>query len=121
MTKRKVTESVRNQHGIEIMKCCASCQLRVVEDGARICVVKQKRVLKTGCCECWRLGERMQLAGHRRGRVKCSDYLAFVLQIKLQEQDAIEAGTLAEERQLKRKAMRKRYVKQFDCIPFIKI
>ena len=121
MTKKKVTASVRNQHGIEIMKCCASCQLKVVEDGARICVLKQKRVLKTGCCECWRLGERMQMAGHRRGRVKRSDYHAFVLLFKLQEQEAIEAGKLTEEKQLKRKALRKRYVKQFERIPFIKI
>lgn len=121
MTKKKVTASVRNQHGIEIMKCCGSCQFRVVEDGARICVLQQKRVLKTGCCDDWKLGDRMQMAGHRRGRIKCKDYYAFVLQTRLEEQRAIEAGELKEEQQLKRKAIRKRYVKAFGHHPFIKI
>lgn len=121
MTKKKVTASVRNQHGIEIMKCCASCQLRVVEDGIRICVIKQQSVLKTGCCECWRMGERMQMAGHRRGRIKCHDYHSFVLEFKLLEQQAIDVGAMKEEQQLKRKAIRKRYVKAFGHHPFIKI
>ena len=102
--KRQVT---RNQHGIEVKKCCASCKhkdlTRLVL--ARYCSQHHEKVKPRECCEQWEMSEQMEAAGSGRGKVKKKAYLRFVLQVREDESLAdqlkvqIPHKTLAEIRQ----------------------
>ena len=82
--KRQVT---RNQHGIEVKKCCASCKhkdlTRLVL--ARFCSLHQKKVKPREGCKQWEMSEQMQAAGLSGGKVKKKAYLKYVLDVREDE------------------------------------
>ena len=121
MEKKKTFETVRNKHGVEIRKCCASCQFRLVEEGKRICVLQQKRVLMKHVCEDWKLGYRMEMAGNSGGHIKRGEYLKYVHEMRMQEQEEIEMGDMAEEEQLSVEAIGRAFELSFRKSPYMGI
>lgn len=89
--KRQVT---RNQHGIEVKKCCASCKhkdlTRLVL--ARYCSQHHEKVKPRECCEQWEMSEQMQAAGSGGGKVKKKAYLKYVLDVREDESLADQLG-----------------------------
>ena len=89
--KRQVT---RNQHGIEVKKCCASCKhkdlTRLVL--ARYCSQHHEKVKPRECCEQWEMSEQMEAAGSGGGKVKKKAYLKYVLDVREDESLADRLG-----------------------------
>ena len=89
--KHQVT---RNQHGIEVKKCCASCKhkdlTRLVL--ARYCSQHHKKVKPRECCEQWEMSEQMEAAGSGGGKVKRKAYLKYVLDVREDESLADQLG-----------------------------
>lgn len=75
---------MRNQHGIEIRECCASCKHRDLTRLvlARYCTQHQKKVKPRECCEQWEMSEQMQAAGSAGGKVKKRAYLLYVMTVR---------------------------------------
>ena len=84
----------RNQHGIEVKKCCASCKhkdlTRLVL--ARYCSQHHEKVKPRECCEQWEMSEQMQAAGTSGGKVKKKAYLKYVLDVREDESLADQLG-----------------------------
>ena len=82
--KHQVT---RNQHGIEVKKCCASCKhkdlTRLVL--ARYCSQHHEKVKPRECCEQWEMSEQMEAAGSGGGKVKKKAYLKYVIEVREDE------------------------------------
>ena len=78
---------MKNQHGIEVKECCASCRHKDLTRLllARYCTQHQKKVKPRECCEQWEMSEQMQAAGLSGGKVKKKAYLKFVLQVRADE------------------------------------
>ena len=54
----------RNQHGIRVRACCASCMFKeVVKDGRRICALHHKNVEALEKCKCWQMADALQKVG----------------------------------------------------------
>ena len=89
--KRQVT---RNQHGIEVKECCASCKhkdlTRLVL--ARYCSQHHEKVKPRECCEQWEMSEQMEAAGSGGGKVKKKAYLKYVLDVREDESLADQLG-----------------------------
>ena len=89
--KHQVT---RNQHGIEVKKCCASCKhkdlTRLVL--ARYCSQLHEKVKPRECCEQWEMSEQMEAAGSGGGKVKKKAYLKYVLDVREDESLADQLG-----------------------------
>ena len=89
--KRQVT---RNQHGIEVKECCASCKhkdlTRLVL--ARYCSQYHEKVKPRECCEQWEMSEQMEAAGSGGGKVKKKAYLKYVLDVREDESLADQLG-----------------------------
>ena len=99
MTKRKVkvkvkTEVVTNKFHIRVKKCCMSCAFRDLTQcaGTRICSKRDAKVKKNHVCEQWELHLNQRMAGFPRGRIKCKEYLMYVLAVREDEALAIERG-----------------------------
>ena len=85
---------MRNQHGIEIRECCASCKhkdlTRLVL--ARYCSQHHEKVKPRECCEQWEMSEQMEAAGSGGGKVKKKAYLKYVLDVREDESLADQLG-----------------------------
>lgn len=84
-----------NVTGLRIKKCCASCAYKVLEGRE----VVTRRCTKTGeevegckLCRRWRLRKPLVTAGRFAGRVKRKEYLMFLLNVRLKEQEDVKAG-----------------------------
>lgn len=78
---------MRNEHGIEIRECCASCKHKDLTRlmASRFCLQHHKKVKPRECCEQWAMSEQMEAAGSGGGKVKKKAYLRFVLQMREDE------------------------------------
>ena len=78
---------MRNDHGIEIRECCASCKYKDLTRlmASRFCLQHQKKVKPRECCEQWAMSEQMEAAGSSGGKIKKKAYLRFVLQVREDE------------------------------------
>ena len=103
MTKKAIkngstrTYSVRNDQGIKVKKCCASCIYRgILADGSRVCNLMQ--IMREGKDKCpsWELAPGRRNAGKPEGRVKEKQYLRYVLTTRELESIAIQEGRLQE-------------------------
>ena len=113
-------KSMRNQHGIEIRKCCASCQHKCTDtDGRRICGLMQIVVEQKFDCPKWELAEGQQNAGRSGGKVKRREYLMFVFETRMQEREAIDNGILLPEDVETLDSLRKRFEVETGLSPFV--
>lgn len=64
----------RNNCGIQIKKCCASCAFKVIKvinaDCERRCSQTDQTVEGTDYCEQWQMAEGLKNLGRRRGVVR---------------------------------------------------
>ncbi len=92
MQKRelKVVRCVRNQQGIKVKKSCLSCREKVFGDtGCRICKMSQERVKTKTVCDQYVMSESLQQVGRRGAGIKKKPYLDYVLNIRLDEEEAV--------------------------------
>ena len=82
-------EYERNRAGIQIKKCCASCERREdnirMPNGKRTCILGQtepERILK---CDMWQMREKIMEMKVGDGRIKSDNYFAYLLSIRLNE------------------------------------
>jgi hypothetical protein len=75
---------MRNEHGIEVKKCCASCKHKDLTRllSARFCSLHQKKVKPREGCKQWEMSEQMQAAGSSGGKVKKKAYLQYVMSVR---------------------------------------
>lgn len=79
MQKKRIT-NVRNEHGIEVCKMCASCQHKSIQlDGIRICELTQLVVDQHNKCKKWQMANSLQNAGKSGGVVKNKDTKEIVI------------------------------------------
>ena len=78
---------MRNQHGVEIKECCASCKHKDLTRllSARFCSLHHKKVKPRECCKQWEMSEQMQAAGLSGGKVKQKAYLKYVMEVREDE------------------------------------
>jgi len=85
---------MRNEHGIEVRECCASCKHKDLTRlmSSRFCLQHDKSVKPRECCEQWAMSEQMEAAGLGRGKVKKKAYLRYVLEVREDESLAEQLG-----------------------------
>ena len=85
---------MKNQHGIEVRECCASCRHKDLTKlaTARFCQLHHKSVKSQGWCEQWKMSEQLEAAGSAGGKVKKQAYLKYLLEIREEESLALQQG-----------------------------
>lgn len=69
--KKRKTVWVLNRHHIKVKKCCASCQLKDIdEEGHRICTCMELIVEQDFRCPLWQMSQGLKEAGLARGTVR---------------------------------------------------
>ena len=88
---------MRNQHGIEVRECCASCRHKDLTRliSSRFCLQHLKSVKPREWCEQWAMSEQMEAAGSGRGKVKKKAYLKYVIEVREDESLADQLGLQA--------------------------
>lgn len=83
---------MRNQNGIEIRECCASCAHKQLTRALseRYCNEKRGKVKPCGWCEHWKLSNQLENAGEGSGQVKRLDYLKYAQDVQLNEPKCVE-------------------------------
>lgn len=78
---------MRNQHGIEVKECCASCKHKDLTRliSSRFCLEHLKKVKPKEWCEQWAMSEQLEAAGSAGGKVKKRSYLKYVLEVRADE------------------------------------
>ena len=63
--------SVRNAYGVNVKRCCASCQHRCIEtDGTRVCAQMMIKVEQKFKCKQWQMSDGVKNAGRGGGVVR---------------------------------------------------
>ena len=85
---------MRNSHGIEVKKCCASCRYKDLTRlmTSRFCMQHHKSVKPKACCKQWEISDQLEAAGSAGGKVKRKAYLRDVLQVRADESLADQLG-----------------------------
>lgn len=73
-TEEKNNVYVRNNCGIRVKKCCASCGLKGIKaTGMRFCTLTQEKVKATDVCDEWKIRDGLMNCGRRKGVVRDID------------------------------------------------
>lgn len=108
---------VRNEHGVAIRMCCASCKMRrLTSDDSRVCKLTGRIVTRTRLCKQWVLAPRLQSAGRSGGRIKSRQYLSYYRERWSAQREAVEAGRIAVEELLSADDIRREFEAQFGSI-----
>ena len=79
MARMKIM-SVRNEQGVKVRKCCASCQHKCIKtDGVRLCAAKMEQVESNDRCTEWQMSEGLMNAGLSGGVVRKLEFTKVVL------------------------------------------
>ena len=72
---------MRNNCGIRVKKCCASCNLKGFKpNGKRVCTLTlDEPVEATDLCEQWQMSEGLMNTGRRRGVVRDIDTKEIII------------------------------------------
>ena len=107
MNNKKKIKIERNAQGVRVRVCCSSCMRKEVgNDGSRLCRRTRLGVGQFCSCRRWKMSMNV---GLDRGRVKRKDYLSFVFEIRMQEQEAILRGSLLAPQAVTTEVLRKQY------------
>lgn len=72
--------SVKNEYGIKVKKCCASCQHKCIETkGSRTCALMMIKVEQKFKCKQWQMSDGMKNAGKGGGTVRHPDTKEVVI------------------------------------------
>ena len=111
----------RNENGINVKVCCASCKFREFEqEGDRICGRTQKYVVSSHRCKKWELHQQLRNAGQGIGKVKRWRYLSYYRELWIAQRDALETGRIDGSKVKGVEDFRKEYEKEYGKI-FIEI
>ena len=95
---RREPECAKTRSGIEVRKCCCTCQFaQEGTDGLKLCTKSDAHMEGAALCSCWQMAPCFENIGSNPGRVKSKRYLEFVLKMRMQEAQDLEAGLLDEE------------------------
>ena len=85
---------MRNQYGVEVQECCASCMCKDLTKlaASRFCLMHHKKVKPREWCEQWKMSEQLEAAGSSGGKVKKQAYLKYLLAIREEESLALQQG-----------------------------
>ena len=127
MTKKAIkitdstrTYSVRNDRGVKVKKCCASCEFKDIDkEGNRVCRLMQILRNAKDKCPNWEMSQGLRNAGKPYGRVKSKQYLKFVLCMREQESLAIQEGRLQEIDRASIEDIREKYREQYGSLYII--
>ena len=118
--KRTRISKVRNAYGVKVKKCCASCLHKCVNnDGTRVCERTQLIVEQHFKCKLWEMSDGLKNVRRRQGKVKRLEYLLFVQDVRMQEQEDIDNGNLIPEEMETLNSLRKRFEEETGLSPFI--
>ncbi len=79
---------VRNRHGVCVAKGCFSCLYREYDDEddeMRLCARNKQKHHRFHLCEHWKMNPGLQKAGESGGKVKCYEYLMYLLRVRMEE------------------------------------
>ena len=108
---------VRNEHGINIKVCCASCKLRKIEsDEGHVCGLNDKEVKACHRCKHWEMSRRLQNAGMSGGRIKSWRYLTYYRERWIAQREALIAGKITANEMLTVEDIRREYEQEFGSI-----
>ncbi len=108
---------VRNEHGVMIKMCCASCKLRKIEsDEGRVCGLNGNKVKASHCCKQWEMSRRLQNAGMSGGRVKSWRYLTYYRERWVAQREALIAGRITADAMLTVEDIRREFEQEQGSI-----
>lgn len=108
---------VRNEHGINIKVCCASCKLRkITSDRGRVCSLNENMVKAGNCCAQWEMNRRLQNAGMSGGQVKSWRYLSYYRERWTEQREALTAGRITAAAMLSGEDIRQEYEQEQGSI-----
>lgn len=108
---------VRNEHGINIKVCCASCKLRkITSDRCRVCGLSGKKVKANHCCDQWEMSRRLQNAGMSGGKVKSYRYLTYHRKRWIEQREALTSGRITAAAILSAEDIREEYEQEHGSI-----
>ena len=103
-----------------IKECCASCRHKTIdEEGTRICAVMQIVVEQRMKCRKWECEESLRSLSWHKGRIKRREYLMFVFEVRMQEREAIDDGTMLPEDTETPDSLRKRFEEETGLPPYV--
>ena len=107
----------RNEHGVKIQMCCASCKKRKVtsEDG-RVCGLTGKPVKGCHYCKQWEMTPQLHNAGMSGGRIKSRHYLNYYRERWIEQREAVETGQLSAMEMLSVADIRHEFEKAYGSI-----
>ena len=74
-------EFVKNRKGLDIVKCCASCQHKAIDRDIRMCMNGGGIVSKDYLCPSWQMSENLINAGSEvGGQTKRPEYIQWLLE-----------------------------------------
>ena len=106
---------VRNEHGINIKVCCASCkQRKITSDRGRVCGLSGNKVKAGNCCDQWEMNRRLQNAGMSRGQIKSWHYLSY--ERWTEQREALTSGRITAAAMLSAENIREEYEQEQGSI-----
>ena len=108
---------VRNEHGINIKVCCASCkQRKITSDRGRVCGLSGNKVKAGNCCDQWEMNRRLQNAGMSGGQVKSWRYLSYYRERWTEQREALTSGRITAAAMLSAENIREKYEQEQGSI-----
>ena len=72
------TETEKNQYGVTIVKCCASCIHKILSgNDKRDCKQGEKNVKPSYLCPLWQMNPKLEKAGKGGGRIKKKHWFTY--------------------------------------------
>ena len=107
----------RNENGINIKVCCASCKFREFnQEGDRICGRIQKDVKASHHFKKWEHHEQLRNAGLGIGKVKSWKYLSYYRGLWIEQREALEARRIDGTMVKSAEEFRKEYEKEYGSV-----
>ena len=90
---KKATEWMPNKYGIMIMKCCASCAHKCLDDfGNRRCSLTGRPTRGCSVCNDWEICSQLATLGAEHGKVQCREYQLTLMEVRTSELRAKAMG-----------------------------
>lgn len=84
----------KNKYGITIVKCCASCSFKKIDNRMRICMAGEGAVPASYVCQNWQMSPDYEKVGKGGGKIKKYEYLQYILnRLEIAESEAITAAS----------------------------
>ena len=72
--------SVRNAYGVNVKRCCASCQHKCIDkEGERVCALMMIKVEQMFECQQWQMSDGLKNAGMGGGVVRLKGTAEIIL------------------------------------------